>query len=96
MDKHRCSGLVYRAGSFSPGKCMKEGKREYKDHWWCGIHYPPSIEEKRKKRSEKWEAEWEQEAKNRKAAKREQALKDKALQWMRTYHAGMVREWEEL
>lgn len=50
---------------------------------------------RRQERNERWEKKWAEQDKQRAAAQCEQALKDRALEWMRRENPGVVKEWED-
>lgn len=57
MEKHTCEQEVW--GDWSHHKCGKNAKYEHEGKWYCGIHYPPKVEEKRKKRREEERKQWD-------------------------------------
>lgn len=91
--KKNCSGRIW--GDYRYRPCSSTGSLEHDGHWWCKKHHPPSVAAKEEARQAKYEAQWAEEANIRKAAQREQALKDRALEWMLAYYPERVKEWEE-
>ena len=88
----RCSGRVWR--DYSDFPCRSAGTLEHDGKWYCKKHHPPTVKEYERERNRRWEAKWADQDKVRAAAKREQALKDRALEWMRRENPRVVKEWE--
>jgi hypothetical protein len=64
-EKHRCCGRTYKG--FYGSACGRNAKVERNGKWYCGMHDPVAIAEKREARNKefdlKWAAERAQEAK---------------------------------
>jgi len=93
--KHRCEGTVLVRAGHPYSRCLLAGSLEHEGHWYCKRHHPPAVDEYEKKRHERWDAKWAEQDKARAVANREQALKDRALEWMRRENPLVVKEWEE-
>lgn len=93
--KQRCEATALHRASDPYSRCLKSGTLGHDGHWYCKKHHPPSVEEYERERNAKWEAKWAEQDKARAAAKREQTLKDRALEWMRKWQADTVKQWEE-
>jgi len=93
--KRRCEGTTLVGAGHPYSRCLLAGSLEYDGHWYCKKHHPPTVEEYERERNASWEAKWAEQDKARAAAKREQALKDRALEWMRKWQADTVKQWEE-
>ena len=90
--KEQCRGLVWR--EYTHTRCRCTGTLEHEGKWYCKKHHPPTVEAEKTAKQERWRAEWAEDERKRKAAKREQALKDRALEWMRRENPGVIKEWE--
>ena len=55
-EKHQCEGI--KRGTWHRHRCITNGSIERDGKWYCGIHDPVKIAEKRKRGKEKWDEEW--------------------------------------
>lgn len=78
---HKCAGLIYPPGAFQGHLCGNGARYEDAGKWYCKTHHPPTIKEKIRARSQKWEqelrekqAKWAAEARERQERNRRAAL----------------------
>lgn len=65
-EKKTCCAKVYSPGSYRRLPCGKTAKFERDGEWYCGIHDPVRVEERRKARYEADLARWDAECAARK------------------------------
>ena len=75
-------------------QCQLNGTLEHDGHWYCKKHHRPSMDAYDQQRNEKWEAKWAEQDKQRKAANRQQALKDMAWEYVKIHLPELAEEWE--
>lgn len=60
-EKHTCDGEVYRRGNSWRNRFVRCGKTASLNeggHWYCRVHAPSIVEDKKAKRHAEWELEW--------------------------------------
>lgn len=60
MEKHTCEHQTYSRWTYHA--CGKTAKYEHDGKWYCGTHYPPNVEARREKKSQKWQQKWDYES----------------------------------
>lgn len=56
--RHKCSKTIYGGGrSFHGSPCSKKATVERDGDWWCSVHDPVKVTDRREASYEKWQAE---------------------------------------
>jgi hypothetical protein len=56
-EKKDCCKRVWHSGSMHGSLCLKPAKFEHEGQPYCSNHYPPNVEARNKKATEKWVAD---------------------------------------
>jgi hypothetical protein len=73
--ENRCSVRVYssRRFDFRGRPCSKKATIQREGIWYCSIHDPITVEEKRRHRNEQWDKEYQEKLRIRKREQLEHA-----------------------
>lgn len=53
----QCIEIVYGPGTFGGAQCSNPGKIQHGNVWYCAVHDPDKVAERKRKLNDKWKAE---------------------------------------